>query len=38
MKVYVVYCHTLKVDNRKYIGITSLKPNNTAYGYKWMYI
>lgn len=26
MRTFIVYCHTLKKDNRKYIGITSIKP------------
>ena len=37
MKVYYIYIHTLKSDNRKYIGITSQKPENrwkNGKGYK----
>lgn len=38
MKVFTVYCHTLTIDNRKYIGITSIKPilrwRKNGQGYK----
>lgn len=37
MKKYVVYCHILKNDGRKYVGITSQKPEKRwhyGYGYK----
>lgn len=32
MKEYIVYCHTLKLDGRKYVGITSQKPKK-----RWNY-
>lgn len=32
MKEYIVYCHILKLDGRKYIGITSQKPKK-----RWNY-
>lgn len=32
MKEYIVYCHILKLDGRKYVGITSQKPKK-----RWNY-
>ena len=37
---YIVYCHTLKKDNRKYIGVTCQKPSlrwANGIGYRQQY-
>ena len=37
MKKFIVYCHTLKKDGRKYVGITCQKPNvrwHYGHGYR----